>query len=140
MAQIMPEIWVDDVGDALRYYEEVLGFNRRLSIPGEGGKVVHAEVDFNGSNPIMIAWAVKSPGAVDAVLEKLRKGGNRGSGILLYVNIGDADIDAYHEKVVAKGAKVVEPLRDQFYGDRTFRIEDPFGFVLTFARHIGEGH
>ena len=136
MAEIRPEFWVDDPGEVVRYYQDVLGFNKRYEVPGEGGKIVHAEIDFQGSQAIMIAIAQPGRGSVDAVLEKLNHGGPRGAGVLLYIDVGEMDIDSYYEEVVSKGAKIVEPLQDQFFGDRTFRMEDPSGFVLTFARKL----
>lgn len=138
MAEIRPEFWVDDPGEVANYYHDVLGFNKRFEVPGEGGKVVHAEIDFQGSQAIMLAIAQPGRGSVDAVLEKLKQGGPRGAGVLLYIDVGSMDIDSYYEEVVSKGAKVIEPLQDQFFGDRTFRMEDPFGFVLTFARKIAQ--
>ncbi|HZP27012.1 MAG TPA: VOC family protein [Dehalococcoidia bacterium] len=142
MPEIRPEYWVDDPGEVVRYYQDVLGFNKRYDVPGEGGKIVHAEIDFQGSNAIMIAIAQPGRGSVDAVIDKLNRVGPaaRGAGVLLYIDIGDMDIDKYYADVVAKGAKIIEPLQDQFFGDRTFRMEDPFGYVLTFARRMAERH
>jgi PhnB protein len=140
MAEIRPEYWVDDPGEVMRYYTDVLGFNKRYDVPGEGGKIVHAEIDFQGSNAIMIAIAEPGRGSVDAVIDKLKKAGPqaRGAGVLLYIDVGDFDIDKYYDDVVSKGARIIEPLQDQFFGDRTFRMEDPFGYALTFARKIAE--
>ena len=51
--------------------------------------------------------------------------------ILLYVE----DVDAMFNKAVAAGAKVVKPVQDQFYGDRSGFIEDPFGHRWGIATH-----
>ncbi|HXG36446.1 MAG TPA: VOC family protein, partial [Dehalococcoidia bacterium] len=66
MAEIRPEIWVDDPGQTIQYYEQVLEFKRRFANEREG-RVVFGEVEFNGSNPIMVAQAHEGPGAVAAV-------------------------------------------------------------------------
>ena len=52
--------------------------------------------------------------------------------ILLYVE----DVDTTFNKAVKAGAKVQRPLADQFYGDRTGGIEDPFGHVWYVATHV----
>jgi PhnB protein len=51
--------------------------------------------------------------------------------ILLYVE----DVDAVFSEAVAAGAKVQRPVADQFYGDRTGGITDPFGHVWYIATH-----
>jgi PhnB protein len=52
--------------------------------------------------------------------------------LLLYVN----DVDATIPRAVAAGAKLLKPIQDQFYGDRSGTIHDPFGHVWTVATHI----
>ena len=51
--------------------------------------------------------------------------------IHLYVK----DVDATVARAVAAGGKLVRPLQDQFYGDRTGSIEDPFGHMWYVATH-----
>jgi PhnB protein len=46
------------------------------------------------------------------------------------------DVDAAVERAVAAGAKVVRPVEDRFYGDRSGSIEDPFGHVWYIATHV----
>jgi PhnB protein len=57
--------------------------------------------------------------------------GNSPVGLLLYVD----DADATFAKAVALGAQVEKPMADQFYGDRTGTIKDPFGHKWTIATH-----
>ena len=52
--------------------------------------------------------------------------------ILVYVE----DVDAVVAKAVAAGSKVLSPVTDQFYGDRSGKIADPFGHVWMIATHI----
>ena len=54
------------------------------------------------------------------------------TGIMLYV----PDVDAVVDRAVAAGATVKMPVADQFYGDRSGRIEDPFGHLWMIATHI----
>jgi PhnB protein len=46
------------------------------------------------------------------------------------------DVDAVTARAVAAGAKAVRPVADQFYGDRSGSITDPFGHVWHIATHI----
>ena len=46
-------------------------------------------------------------------------------------------VDAYHERV-RSATKVTMPIKTQFYGMREFAIEDPDGYVLTFAERVAE--
>jgi PhnB protein len=52
--------------------------------------------------------------------------------LLLYVE----DVDAVVSKAVAAGAKLLSPVEDQFYGDRSGKLEDPFGHIWMIATHI----
>ncbi len=52
--------------------------------------------------------------------------------ILLYL----AEVDAVFERAVRAGAKAQRPVADQFYGDRSGTLEDPFGHVWTVATHV----
>jgi len=51
--------------------------------------------------------------------------------ILLYVD----DVDSVTARALAAGAKMLRPVKDQFYGDRTGTLSDPFGHQWTIATH-----
>jgi PhnB protein len=46
------------------------------------------------------------------------------------------DVDAVIRKSVENGAKLIMPAADQFYGDRSGRIEDPFGYIWIISTHV----
>ena len=52
--------------------------------------------------------------------------------VVLYVE----NVDAFVAKAVAAGATLRKPVADQFYGDRSGQLEDPFGHLWSFATHI----
>ena len=141
MARILPLLVVDDIAQSMDYYEKTLGFKKTMSMPGEGGQIVHGEVQIKDDITLMF-----SPGRMQAppqdqvgrVLdEKLKKAGPaKGAGVVLYFDLGDQDIDAYYADVKRAGAKVVEEIKDQFWGDRNFTIEDKDGYLLTFSKHV----
>jgi len=134
MPSISPLLAVDDVGKSMDYYERVLGFRKGLALPDESGRITHGEVHI-GDLMIMLGWAGQTEGPFAA---KLAQGGARGVGVLLYLDLGDQDIDRYHEDVKRAGANVVVEIADEFWGDRTFMVEDGDGYLLTFAQHVRE--
>jgi PhnB protein len=52
--------------------------------------------------------------------------------MMLYVQ----DVDAFVDKAVSAGAKLVRPVKNQFYGDRSGSLEDPFGHQWHIATHV----
>ena len=133
MANVSPLLAVDDIAKSMDYYEKVLRFNKGLALPGEGGKLMHGDVSI--ADDIMLMFS-PDRGGEGPVADKLAKGGPKGAGVILYLNLGDQDIDRYYEDIKRAGARIVEEIKDQFWGDRTFTIEDPDGYILTFAKHI----
>jgi PhnB protein len=95
----------------------------RMADPG--GRVQHAEIRI-GDSHIMLADEHPEIRA----LSPKTIGGSPVS-IHLYVE----DVDQAVERAVAAGAKLVRPVADQFYGDRTGGIEDPFGYRWFIATH-----
>lgn len=61
-----------------------------------------------------------------------RSPGNSGVGICLYV----PNVDDVVQQAIEAGATVERPLADQFYGDRSATLTDPFGHKWTIATHI----
>jgi len=91
-----------------------------------GGKIGHAELDI-GDSKIMLADEFPE---MDALGPKT-VGGTPVS-IALYVE----DVDSTVELAVGCGATITKPIEDQFYGDRSGTIVDPFGHKWTIATHI----
>ena len=89
------------------------------------GKVGHAELKI-GDSPIMLAdefpqMGYRSPKAL----------GGTPVSIMIYVE----DVDTVYQRAIDAGATEVKPLQDQFYGDRSGTLTDPFGHVWTIATH-----
>jgi PhnB protein len=122
----IPYPTVRDVARALEFYRTVFGAQEvsRLTDPASG-KVVHAEIRIEGS-VIMLAEEVPEWGN----LSPLSLGG-AATKIVLYVE----NVDAVAQQAVAAGGKLLTPVADQFYGDRSARIEDPFGHVWLISTH-----
>jgi len=120
-----PYLIIKDAGRALDFYKKALGAEELFRMAGPGGKIGHAEIKI-GNSILMLA---------DEHPEMGYKGpqsyGGTPISIMLYVE----DVDAQFQKAVAAGAKVKRPLKDQFYGDRSGTIADPFGHEWTIATH-----
>ena len=121
-----PYLIVDDAVAAIEFYKKAFGATELMRMPKPNGKIGHAEIKI-GDSPIMLADEV--PGMGYRSPESL--GGSPVS-ILLYVE----DVDAVFNQAVAAGAKVQRPVADQFYGDRTGGVTDPFGHVWYVATHM----
>jgi len=91
--------------------------------------VGHAELQI-GDSRLMLADEMPEMG--DASTKSPRTLGGSTTGICLYV----PDVDSLYKRAVDAGAKAKRPLTDQFYGDRSAVVEDPFGHIWTLATHI----
>ena len=120
-----PYLIVKDAAQAIEFYKKAFGATELMRMPGTGGKIGHAEIKI-GDSPIMLADEV--PGMGFRSPESL---GGSPISILLYVE----DVDVVFSEALAAGAKVQRPVADQFYGDRTGGVTDPFGHVWYIATH-----
>jgi len=123
---ITPYLVIKDAARAIDYYKRVLGATELLRIPAPGGRIGHAELRI-GDSPIMLAdespeMGHRSPQAL----------GGTAVSVLVYLE----RVDEVFEQAIAAGAKEVQPVKDQFYGDRSGTFEDPFGHVWTVATHV----
>jgi len=121
---VTPYLICDGAADAIEYYKKAFGATELFRMDHEG-KVGHAELKI-GDSPIMIAdeypqMGYRSPKAL----------GGTPVSIMIYV----PDVDTVYNQAMAAGGTVVKPLQDQFYGDRSGTLTDPFGHVWTIATH-----
>lgn len=122
---VTPYLIISGAAAALEFYKKSFGATELLRMDAPGGKIAHAEIKI-GDSPIMLAdehpdMGYRSPQAI----------GGTPVSIMIYVE----DVDAVFNRTVAAGAKVRQPVKDQFYGDRSGTVEDPFGHVWTIATH-----
>jgi PhnB protein len=122
---ITPYLVVKGADRAIAFYKQVLGATEVFRLTGPDGKVGHAEIKL-GDSILMLA---------DENPERGARGpqtlGGTPVSLLLYVE----DVDERFRRAVDAGAKVVQAVQDQFYGDRSGTLEDPFGHVWTIATH-----
>ena len=123
---VTPYLILDDATRALEFYKKALGAVELMRMPAPGGKIGHAEIKI-GDSPVMLADESLEMGARSA-----RTIGGSPISLMVYVE----DVDARVAQAVAAGAKLTRPIANQFYGDRTGGIDDPFGFHWYLATHI----
>ena len=122
---VTPYLIIKGAAAAIDFYKEIFGATEVMRMPMPDGRVGHAELKF-GDSFVMLADEFPDMNVVSPTTL-----GNSPVGLLLYV----ADVDKTVERAVARGAKITKPIADQFYGDRTGTIEDPFGHKWTVAVH-----
>ena len=110
---------------ALDYYKKAFGAKELLRMPGPDGKIGHAEIRV-GDSHVMLA---------DEHPEMDFQGPQTRGGTTVQLHLYVPDVDATVEKALAAGGKLVRPIKDQFYGDRSGTIADPFGHVWYVATH-----
>jgi len=123
---VTPYLSIDGASDAIEFYKKAFGAKELYRMPMPGGKVGHAEIQIGNSrvmladeNPEMDFRSPKSLGGTPV-------------GLMIYVE----DVDRVFQQAMAAGARVLRPLKDQFYGDRSGNLEDPFGHKWTLSTHI----
>ncbi len=121
---VTPYLMVKGASRAIDFYKNVFGATEIMRMPGPGGSIAHAEIQI-GNSRIMLAdeqqGIHRSPEAY---------GGSPVS-LMLYV----PDVDKTFKQAIAAGAKETRAVQDQFYGDRSGNLVDPFGHVWTVSTH-----
>lgn len=120
-----PYLIVNAGAAAISFYQKAFDARVLMQITLPNGKLGHAELQF-GDSRIMLADEFPELG----YRSPARLGGTPVS-ILLYVE----DCDRLFHRAIANGAIAIKPLADQFYGDRSGTVQDPFGHVWTIATH-----
>ncbi len=123
---VTPYLIIKGAAGALDFYKQAFGATELFRMEAPGGRIGHAEIRI-GDSPIMLADEHPEIGA----LSPQSRGGTSVS-ILLYVE----DADKLTEQAVAAGATVLRPIQNQFYGDRSASLADPFGHQWHIATHV----
>lgn len=116
---VTPNLTIKGAAKAIEFYKKVFGAIETMRLAETDGRVGHAEMTISGS-PIMISDEYPE---LD-VLGPESRGGST-VGIHLYVD----DVDQVFARALAEGAKALQAVEDQFYGDRSGKLADPFGHI-----------
>ncbi len=123
---VTPYLIVDGAARAIDYYKEALGATELFRLPDPAGRISHAELRI-GDSHIMLADEHPEMG----YRGPLTLGGTPVS-LMVYVE----DVDSVFKKAIAAGGKERIAVKDQFYGDRSGTLTDPFGHIWTIATHV----
>jgi len=116
---------VQNAAAAIEFYRRALGAKEELRLTAPDGKIGHAEIRVGDS---VIMLADEHPGMG---YRAPHEPGAAGVSLMVYVE----DVDRVYAQAVAAGAKSRRPVVDQFYGDRSGTLDDPYGHVWTIATH-----
>lgn len=119
---ILPVLPVADIDKTVDYYQDVLQFKEHFRQQSLEGIAVNAQVSFEGSTLML------NLNPAQANLE--------GGGVYFWIRLYEANIDAYYEKLSQAGVTIVEPIQDQFWGDRSFTIKDCNNYFLAFNQKL----
>ena len=123
---VTPYLSVRDAARALDFYKQAFGAKEVMRMNGPEGKISHAEIKI-GDSIVMIS----EENSTNELRSPQGLGGSTVS-IFLYLD----DVDPVFKKALSAGAKEIQPLADQFWGDRYGRLKDPFGHSWSLATHI----
>ncbi len=123
---ITPHLVVRDAGRAAAWYKAAFGAEERSRIPVSGEKFMQIEMWF-GDSALMLADEFPDAG----ILSPLAIGGTP-----IVLHYSTENVEALWKRVIKAGADIVQPLQDQFWGDRYGQIRDPFGYRWGLAQHV----
>ncbi len=123
---VTPYLIVKGAAAAIDFYKHAFGSTELMRMPSPDGRIGHAEIKI-GNSALMLAdehpqMGYKSPQSL----------GGSAVSMMVYVD----RVDEVFQRAMEKGAKELQPVKDQFYGDRSGTLQDPFGHTWTIATHI----
>jgi PhnB protein len=122
---VTPYLAVNNAAEAIDWYKRALGASELMRYEDKG-KIVHAEIKL-GDSIVMLSDEWREGGHLSP-----RSLGGTPIGLMLYVE----DVDSLFRQAVEAGATEERPLQDQFYGDRTGTLLDPYGHRWTIGTHV----
>ena len=123
---VTPYLVMQNAAAALEFYKKAFGAVELFRMPASGGKIGHAEIKI-GDSPVMLSDEYPDMGFKGP--ESL---GGTPVSLMIYVE----DVDTIYPQAIAAGGKELRPLQNQFYGDRSGMLADPFGHVWTISTHV----
>ncbi|HEY4360009.1 MAG TPA: VOC family protein [Bryobacteraceae bacterium] len=126
-AQLMAMIYVDSVDTARAYYVDKLAFTHVMGMLGKDGQLDFCTVTLGGAR-IMLMRPAEGIAGTSATTHKRP--------VELYLEV--EDVEVYHGELKQRKIQPTSPLTEQWWGDRTFTIQDPYGYQIWFYQNIGE--
>ena len=126
--QVTPYLSVAGAAAAVEFYTQVFGAVERMRMPGPGDTIGHCEMQLGAS------LSMRADEAPDIGFLSPKTLGGTPVIISVYVT----DVDSVFARAVQAGATVVRQLENQFYGDRSGQVEDPWGHRWSIASRVEE--
>jgi PhnB protein len=123
-----PRIYVRGVADAIEFHKQAFGATELGRSADPSGRIVNAEIKIGDS---MVSLSEESPEWRNYSPQSLG-----GATMIIILNVEDAD--EVWRQAIAAGAKEIIPIKDQYYGYRQGRLEDPFGHFWIISTRIEE--
>jgi PhnB protein len=123
---VTPYLIINGAAQAIDYYTRAFGAKELMRFPGPNGRIAHAEIQI-GNSRVMLGDTSPEMRQTDP-----KSLGGSATGLMLYVD----DVDNVFMRAIEAGGNVRDAVKDQFYGDRSGTMEDPFGHVWTIATHV----
>jgi PhnB protein len=122
---VSPALAFKGAGAAITWYKNIFGAKEKMRFDNPDKTIGHAEITIGDSLVYLSDENLQYNQSPKTL------GGNSVN-LCVYV----PDVDAVIKKAVDSGAKLIMPAADQFYGDRSGRIEDPFGYIWVISTHV----
>jgi len=122
---VSPALAFKGAAAAIAWYKNIFGAKEKMRFDNPDKTIGHAEITIGDSLVYLSDENLQYNQSPKTL------GGNSVN-LCVYV----PDVDAVIKKAVDNGAKLIMPAADQFYGDRSGRIEDPFGYIWVISTHV----
>lgn len=120
---LTPYLSIHGAAEAIDFYKQALGATERFRLTMPDGRIGHAEIVI-GDSALMLS---------DPCDQGILSGSQALPGAAVALHLYVDDVDAQFARAIEAGAKVLMPVQDQFYGDRSGTLRDPFGHVWYLA-------
>lgn len=124
---VTPHLAITDVAAALEFYPKAFGAQERLRLTMPDGTIAHAELLLDGDGLVTLGAALP--------MYQLRAP-DPDEFVQVAITVFGPDVDGRYEQAVAAGATPLSEPADQFHGDRTAAVRDPFGHKWILATHL----
>jgi uncharacterized glyoxalase superfamily protein PhnB len=124
--EVYPYLRVHSTAEAIKFYAGAFGAKELFRLTEPSGRIGHAEIKI-GSYTVMLS---------DEYPEHGIHGPRSLGGTTFSIHLHVADVDGAFARAVSAGATVVRPLQDQFYGERSATVRDPFGHEWLLGGQI----
>jgi uncharacterized glyoxalase superfamily protein PhnB len=126
--RIIPTLRYRQAQEAIEWLCRAFGFEKKMVVPGEGGRVLHAELTF-GHGMIML-------GDADTEFSKLVSPPEKGAPVSQGIYVVVEDADAHYTRAKAAGAEILmEPVSHEEYDGRDYTCRDIGGYVWSFGTY-----